>query len=214
MKRKRGGKVSGNDSDKKRSSDKGGRKKGGFHLPNFLSPLKKGAATGGKIAAKATRKTLNLLLRAGTLVLIAIIFCMLGLTFWKNAPAYGNIAAAVAQKNYILGAYLGVALFLLLVEAVTFLIVLFGSSTYGKRGHRYDKGKGWFSFIFIYVFWKSDPGFSGSASGFKRSTATLRRTCFRSSATLRAGCCKLPCKKICDTIVSQFSTDAIVIEYI
>ncbi len=66
MKRKRGGKVSGNDSDKKRSSDKGGRKKGGFHLPNFLSPLKKGAATGGKIAAKATRKTLNLLVRAGT----------------------------------------------------------------------------------------------------------------------------------------------------
>lgn len=151
MKQKRGGKVSGNDSDKKRSSDKGGRKKGGFHLPNFLSPLKKGTATGGKIAAKATRKTLNLLLRAGTLVLIAIIFCMLGLTFWKNAPAYGNIAAAVAQKNYILGAYLGVALFLLLVEAVTFLIVLFGSSTYGKRGHRYDKGKGWFSFIFIYA---------------------------------------------------------------
>ena len=33
MKRKRGGKVSGNDSDKKRSSDKGGRKKGSFHLP-------------------------------------------------------------------------------------------------------------------------------------------------------------------------------------
>ena len=52
MKRKRGGKVSSNDSDRKRSSDKGGRKKGGFHLPNFLSPLKKGAATGGKQHAR------------------------------------------------------------------------------------------------------------------------------------------------------------------
>lgn len=151
MKQKRKNNNASKGSKRKGASGKNNRKKSRFHLPNLLSPVKKGAKTSGKFVAKASQKTLNLLLRAGTLLLIAIIFCMLGLSFWNHASAYGTIATAVAQKNYILGAYFGVALFLLLVEAITFLIVLFGSSTYGKRGHRYDKGKGWFSFIFIYA---------------------------------------------------------------
>lgn len=146
-------KPSGQNAPNQRS---GKRSKKKLSLPNvklskLFSPLKKGAKCGGKTVAGFTQKTMNLLLRAGTLLLIAIISYLLGSTFLKHASAYGNIATAIAQKNYTLGAYLGVALFLLLIEVIAFLTVLFGSHTYGKRGKRYDKGKGWFSFLFIYA---------------------------------------------------------------
>ncbi|MDO4311610.1 MAG: hypothetical protein Q4C52_00825 [Eubacteriales bacterium] len=134
-------------SDRRRNSDKEKRKKKKHGVPNLVSPAAKTAKAGGK----AIYKIGSFLLRAATLILIAIITYTLGLSFWKNHSAYGNILHAVNEKNYILGAYAGVALFLLLFEIITFLLVLFGSKNGVRRGNPADKGRGLFSFLFIYT---------------------------------------------------------------
>lgn len=124
------------------------KKKKNFKMPNLASPVAKTAKAGGKLVYN----TVNLLLRAGTLILIACITGVLAVNFWKHYGTYGNITNAIAQENYVLGAYFAVALFLLLVECITFLMVLFGSKTKGGRnGRRMDTGRGLFSFIFIYA---------------------------------------------------------------
>ena len=88
-------------------------------VPNLLSPAEKAVKIGGKIIYKAV----NLLLRGATLILIAIITYTLTVNFWNNYSAYGDIFHAITDKNYILGAYAGIALFLLLFEVITFLMV-------------------------------------------------------------------------------------------
>lgn len=131
-----------------RQSNKNSKNKKHRKMPNLLSPAAKTAKAGGKLLYN----TVNLLLRAGTLILIACTAGVLAVNFWKNYGTYGNISNAIAQENYILGAYFGVALFLLLVECISFLMVLFGSKTNGGRdGRRMDTGRGLFSFIFIYT---------------------------------------------------------------
>ena len=116
-------------------------------MPNLLSPVSKTAKAGGKAAFKIA----NLILRAATLILIAIIFCILAVNFWKNYSAFGSIATAVAQKNYALAAYAAVAIFLLLFELITFFRVLSGSKKSGRKGRYVDTGRGLFSFLFIYA---------------------------------------------------------------
>ena len=114
------------DDGSRRRSKKGQRaeskkkKKKRRKMPNLLSPVSKTAKAGGKAAFKIA----NLILRAATLILIAIIFCLLAVNFWKNYGAFGSIATAVAQKNYALAAYAAVAVFLLLFELITFFRVL------------------------------------------------------------------------------------------
>ena len=123
------------------------KKKKRRKMPNLLSPVSKTAKAGGKAAFKIA----NLILRAATLILIAIIFCILAVNFWKNYSAFGSIATAVAQKNYALAAYAVVAVFLLLFELITFFRVLSGSKKSGRNGRYVDTGKGLFSFLFIYA---------------------------------------------------------------
>ena len=123
------------------------KKKKRRKMPNLLSPVSKTAKAGGKAAFKIA----NLILRAATLILIAIIFCILAVNFWKNYSAFGSIATAVAQKNYALAAYAVVAVFLLLFELITFFRVLSGSKKSGRKGRYVDTGRGLFSFLFIYA---------------------------------------------------------------
>lgn len=139
---------------KRRNSDSGQhdsvnetRKKKKRGVPNLISPAAKTAKAGGK----AIYKIINLLLRAATLILIALVTYTLGISFWNHHSAYGNILRVVNEKNYILGAYAAVALFLLLFEIITFLLVLFGSKNGVRNGNPADKGRGLFSFIFIYA---------------------------------------------------------------
>lgn len=121
-------------------------------IQSLLSPASKTVKAGGKATWKATETLTNLLLRAATLILIIAITGLLAVNFWKHNADYGNISSAVAEHNYILGAYFGTALFFLLVECFTFLTVLFGSKTrHDKNGRRIDSGRGLFSFIFIYL---------------------------------------------------------------
>ena len=141
------------DDGSRRRSKKGQRaeskkkKKKRRKMPNLLSPVSKTAKAGGKAAFKIA----NLILRAATLILIAIIFCILAVNFWRNYSAFGSIATAVAQKNYALAAYAAVAVFLLLFELITFFRVLSGSKKSGRKGRYVDTGRGLFSFLFIYA---------------------------------------------------------------
>ena len=91
-------------------------------MPNLLSPAARTAKTG----ARAALQVANMLLRCATLILILLIMWLLARNFWDNHSALGNIARMVSEKNYVLGGYTGVALFLLLFELITFLMVLFG----------------------------------------------------------------------------------------
>lgn len=128
------------DDDRKRKKKRRG-------LPNLVSPAAKTAKAGGK----AIYKAVNFLLRIATLILIAVIIYVLGAAFWTNHSAYGNILQVVNEKNYILGAYAGVALFLILFEIITFLLVLFGGKKGVRKGEAADTGRGLFSFLFIFA---------------------------------------------------------------
>lgn len=114
--------------------------------PDLISPASKTAKTGFKIIYRL----INLLLRSATLILIGVITYTLAVNFWENHGAYGDILRAVAENNYILGAYAAVAAFLILFECIAFLLVLGTSKKSDRRGRRVDSGRGLFSFVFIY----------------------------------------------------------------
>lgn len=116
-------------------------------MPNLLSPAARTAKTG----ARAALQVANMLLRCATLILILLIMWLLARNFWDNHSALGNIARMVSEKNYVLGGYTGVALFLLLFELITFLMVLFGKKRSSRNGRLLDTGRGLLSFIIIYI---------------------------------------------------------------
>lgn len=116
-------------------------------MPNLLSPAARTAKTG----ARAALQVANMLLRCATLILILLIMWLLARNFWDNHSALGNIARMVSEKNYVLGGYTGVALFLLFFELITFLMVLFGKKRSSRNGRLLDTGRGLLSFIIIYI---------------------------------------------------------------
>lgn len=116
-------------------------------MPNLLSPAARTAKTG----ARAALQVANMLLRCATLILILLIMWLLARNFWDNHSALGNIARMVSEKNYVLGGYTGVALFLLLFELITFLMILFGKKRSSRNGRLLDTGRGLLSFIIIYI---------------------------------------------------------------
>lgn len=83
------------------------------------------------------------LLQAATLLLIAGIAGLLAISFWNHKASYSDIASSVAGHNYILGAYYGISLFLLLIEWIAFLHVLLNGNT--------AKSHGMLSFLSIYL---------------------------------------------------------------
>ena len=95
------------------------------------TPQSRHSQSTGSPNLRIKRNTASLFLQAATLLLIAIV------------ADYADIADSISSHNYILGAYYGMSLFLLLIEWITFLNVLLGS------GHA--KGNGMFSFLLIYL---------------------------------------------------------------
>ena len=150
-------------------------------IRDSFKPLAKTAKAGGKAGAKAIYKTTNLLLRGATLILTGAIIAVLAFHFWQNYKPYGTLAQAIDQHNYVLGAYFAVALFLLLIECITFLTILFGSKTKkDRKGRAADNGRGLFSFLFIYAgsyldVYKRQIGSISILSRFLPLTSTIGR---------------------------------------
>ena len=136
----------------KKARGEGKNRRKSRRIPNLFSPAAKILKSGGKAAGKTLGKTTSLLLRAITLVLIAAIAILLAWNFKANYLPYGSISAMIAERNYILAAYLGTALLPLLIEGIAFLAVLFGGrSAKDRNGHRTDTGNGLLSFLIIYI---------------------------------------------------------------
>ena len=145
------------------------KKRSGPSASIITTPVKKTVQTGAKITSKLMQSGA----RGVTLVMIALISLIIFKNFWSNYPAYGSLATAVSAKNYTLGAFLGVAAFLLIMEIIFFLWSLTGPFVYGDRGTRHvDSGRGLFSFLFIGVtaiaaemFWNLIPSSPSPLTG-------------------------------------------------
>lgn len=133
------------DSGKIRSNDKKRKKKRGMKVPNVAKPVAKTAKTGGKIIFKF----INLLLRIGTLLLIAWIIYLLGMHFMANIGSFGNLVSNVTAADQGLITYLAIAGILLLYEIIIFFCVLGGSKKRNRKGNNIDNGRGLTSFIII-----------------------------------------------------------------
>lgn len=136
------------DYDKSYNSGKRSKQKKKRNVPNLISPASKVVKAGGKAACKI----IQTVLKTATLILIASITVLLSINFWNGHSAYGNAARAVAEKNYALAAYAGVAAFLLLFEVIAFLWTLSGQKVQdGRRIRKLDTGRGMCSFLFVYA---------------------------------------------------------------
>ena len=152
-------------SSKRKDSNKSKKK---HSLPNVVSPAAKAAKTGTRLIFKI----LNMILKAATLILIAVIICLLASTFGKNCSTYGNPLLITEEKNYILMAYLGTAGVLIFYEIITFFWVLMGRGKQGHNGQNQDTGRGLFSFLFIGItviaagmFWNLIPSSPSPLTG-------------------------------------------------
>ena len=131
---------------KKKTTQKKTKRRSGPGASSIVSPVKKTVQTG----AKLTSKILQMGARGVTLLMIAAIALLIFKNFWSNYSAYGALNTAVNAKNYTLGAFLGVAAFLILMEIIFFLWALTGPCVSNGRGiHHADTGRGLFSFLFI-----------------------------------------------------------------
>ena len=134
--------------------------------------------------------------------MIAIIAFNIFKNFWSCYPVYGSLATAVNAKNYTLGAFLGVAAFLLIMEIIFFLWALTGPCAYGDRGtKRVDTGRGLFSFLFIGItvvaagmFWNLIPsspspltGLAGGLQEFAGYFCACLHSLFHRSGDDRSG---------------------------
>ena len=89
--------------------------------------------------------------KTASLILMFLITCLMAYKFWTNHSTYGAIATVVSDRNYILGAYVAVALVLLLFEIISFLWATSGPRVSNRQGRSFksDTGRGMFSFILI-----------------------------------------------------------------
>lgn len=112
--------------------------------------------TGGKIVKTTTKgalKVIQVCSHAITLVLIAWIMFLIATKFWSTHFAFGSLNTAVTERNTTLAAYLGVAVFLLVFELISFLWAMTSPRTNNKIiGGKQDVGRGLFSFLIIGIF--------------------------------------------------------------
>ena len=94
------------------SSKASGKKRSTPSASIITTPVKKTVQTG----AKVTSKLLQTGARGVTLLMIAAIAFIIFKNFWSSYPVYGSLATAVNARNYTLGAFLGFAAFLLIME--------------------------------------------------------------------------------------------------
>lgn len=152
------------------NSQKSSKKKhSGPSASIITTPVKKTVQTG----AKLTSKLLQSGAKGVTLIMIAAIAFIIFRNFWKAYPAYGSLGTAINSRNYTLGAFLGVAAFLLIMELIFFFWAMTGPYAYGDKGTRHaDSGRGLFSFLFIGVtviaagmFWNLIPSSPAPLTG-------------------------------------------------
>lgn len=143
----------GRDSKKKKRNDKPdpdskkSKKKKRRGLPNVGKPVANIAKTG----INATKKLVGTILRAATLILIAIIILLLLKTFLTHAGTYGKILLLGQTKDATLIAYLAVGGVLIGYELLNFFWAASRTRARSRSNNRLDTGRGLLSFVIIYV---------------------------------------------------------------
>ena len=143
----------GRDSKKKKRNDKQdpdskkSKKKKRRGLPNVGKPVANIAKTG----INATKKLVGTILRAATLILIALIILTLLKAFLSNAGSYGKILLLGQTKDTILIAYLAVGAVLVCYELLNFFWAASRTCARSRSNNRLDTGRGLLSFVIIYA---------------------------------------------------------------
>lgn len=139
----KGNKRKKQDSD---DSEKNRRKKG-RRLLNVGKPVANVAKTG----INATKKLVGTVLRAATLILIALIILALLKAFLSNAGTYGKILLLGQTKDTTLIAYLAVGAVLVGYELLNFFWAASRTRARSRNNNRLDTGRGLISFVVIYA---------------------------------------------------------------
>ena len=143
----------GRDSKKKKRNDKQdpdskkSKKKKRRGLPNVGKPVANIAKTG----INATKKLVGTILRAATLILIALIILTLLKAFLSNAGSYGKILLLGQTKDTTLIAYLAVGAVLVGYELLNFFWAASRTRARSRHNNRLDTGRGLLSFVIIYA---------------------------------------------------------------
>ena len=143
----------GRDSKKKKRNDKQNpdskksKKKKRRGLPNVGKPVANIAKTG----INATKKLVGTILRAATLILIALIILILLKAFLSNAGSYGKILLLGQTKDTTLIAYLAVGAVLVGYELLNFFWAASRTRARSRHNNRLDTGRGLLSFVIIYA---------------------------------------------------------------
>lgn len=143
----------GRDSKKKKRNNKQdpdskkSKKKKHRGLPNVGKPVANIAKTG----INATKKLVGTILRAATLILIAIIILLLLKTFLTHAGTYGKILLLGQTKDATLIAYLAVGGVLIGYELLNFFWAASRTRARSRSNNRLDTGRGLLSFVIIYA---------------------------------------------------------------
>lgn len=133
----------GRDSKKKKRNDKQdpdskkSKKKKRRGLPNVGKPVANIAKTG----INATKKLVGTILRAATLILIALIILTLLKAFLSNAGSYGKILLLGQTKDTTLIAYLAVGAVLVGYELLNFLLGCQPHTRQKQAHNRLDTGR-------------------------------------------------------------------------
>ena len=131
-----------NGRDSKKSKKK--KRRG---LPNVGKPVANIAKTG----INATKKLVGTILRAATLILIALIILTLLKAFLSNAGSYGKILLLGQTKDTTLIAYLAVGAVLVGYELLNFFWAASRTRARSRHNNRLDTGRGLLSFVIIYA---------------------------------------------------------------
>lgn len=134
-------------NDKQDPDSKKSKKKKRRGLPNVGKPVANIAKTG----INATKKKVGTILRAATLILIAIIILLLLKTFLTHAGTYGKILLLGQTKDAILIAYLAVGGVLIGYELLNFFWAASRTRARSRSNNRLDTGRGLLSFVIIYA---------------------------------------------------------------
>lgn len=190
----------GRDSKKKKRNDKQdpdskkSKKKKRRGLPNVGKPVTNIAKTG----INATKKLVGTILRAATLILIALIILTLLKAFLSNTGSYGKILLLGQTKDTILIAYLAVGAVLVGYELLNFFWAASRTRARSRHNNRLDTGRR--AFVLCYHLRRflssrhvqsPDSKFSKLAYRCTRRTVYLRWSESHTTAAVHCRCSKL-----------------------
>ena len=134
------------DDDYDRRNSRGRRKRRSRGGVPLAAPIQKG----GKVLSKIT----GALLRQLSLILILSTMIYVTYTFWRASAPYGDIAESLQQRSITqtLAAYLCVVAAFLLFELISMLWTMTRVRVRsGAESWKADTGRGFLSFIFVFV---------------------------------------------------------------